>query len=88
MLGFGTLAVLVLQGLAALAIIVHFRRNRDPRWWSTFIAPGIGFLGLVTIIVLAIVNFDIVAGSSDLRSGSCRCCWSSPSSAASSTAHT
>ena len=45
MLGFGTLAVLVLQGLAALAIIVHFRRTRDPRWWSTLIAPGIGFLG-------------------------------------------
>ena len=66
MLGFGTLAVLVLQGLAALAIVVHFRRTRDPRWWSTFIAPGIGFLGLLTIIVLAIVNFDIVAGSSEL----------------------
>jgi amino acid transporter len=66
MLGFGTLAVLVLQGLAALAIIVHFRRTRDPRWWSTFIAPGIGFLGIATITVLAIVNFDIVAGSTDL----------------------
>ncbi len=66
MLGFGTLAVLVLQGLAALAIIVHFRRTRDPRWWSTFIAPGIGFLGLVTIIVLAVVNFDVVAGSNEL----------------------
>ena len=66
MLGFGTLAVLVLQGLAALAIIVHFRRTRDPRWWSTFIAPGIGFLGIGTITVLAIVNFDIVAGSTDL----------------------
>lgn len=66
MLGFGTLAVLVLQGLAALAIVVHFRRTRDPRSWSTFIAPGIGFLGLLAIIVLAIVNFDIVAGSSEL----------------------
>jgi len=66
MLGFGTLAVLVLQGLAALAIVVHFRRTRDPRWWSTFIAPGIGFLGIATITVLAIVNFDIVAGSTDL----------------------
>lgn len=66
MLGFGTLAVLVLQGLAALAIIVHFRRTSDPRWWSTFIAPGIGFIGIATITVLAIVNFDIVAGSTDL----------------------
>ncbi|MGH3277865.1 MAG: APC family permease [Trebonia sp.] len=63
MLGFGTLGVLVLQALAALSIIVHFRRARDPRWWSTFIAPGIGLLGLLSIVILAIINFDIVAGS-------------------------
>ncbi|MDJ0336273.1 APC family permease [Salinibacterium sp. G-O1] len=65
MLGFGTLAILVLQGLAALAIVVHFRRANDPRWWSTFIAPGIGFLGLSMIIILAVLNFDVVAGSSE-----------------------
>jgi hypothetical protein len=65
MLGFGTLAVLVLQTLAALAIIVHFRRTKDPRWGSTFVAPGIGFLGLFAIVVLAIINFDVVAGSSE-----------------------
>lgn len=63
MLGFGTLSVIVLQALAALAIVVHFRRSGDPRWWSTFIAPGIGFLGLTAIVVLAIANFSIVAGS-------------------------
>jgi amino acid transporter len=66
MLGFGTLSVIVLQALAALSIIVYFRRARDPRWSSTFIAPGIGFLGLFAIVVLAIVNFDIVAGSDAL----------------------
>jgi amino acid transporter len=66
MLGFGTLCVIALQALAALSIVVHFRRERDPRLWSTFIAPGIGFLGLLAITVLAIVNFDIVAGSDAL----------------------
>lgn len=66
MLGFGTLSVIVLQALAALAIVTFFRRQRDPRWWSTFIAPGIGLVCLTAIVVLAIVNFDIVAGSSDL----------------------
>jgi amino acid transporter len=66
MIGFGTLCVLVLQALAALSIIVHFRRARDPRWWSTFIAPGIGFLGLLAIVILAIANFNIVAGSDAL----------------------
>ncbi len=66
MLGFGTLSVLILQGLAAISIVVYFRRKHDPRWWSTFIAPGIGFLGIAAISILAIWNFDIVAGSSEL----------------------
>lgn len=66
MLGFGTLAVLILQGLAALSIVVYFRRKGDPRLWATLIAPGIGFLGIAAISALAIWNFDIVAGSSEL----------------------
>ncbi|MBB6404512.1 APC family permease [Arthrobacter sp. AZCC_0090] len=66
MLGFGTLCVIVLQALAALSIVVYFRRARDPRLWSTLIAPGIGFIGLLAIVVLAITNFDVVAGSSEI----------------------
>ena len=65
MLGFGTLAVIVLQALAALSIVVFFRRVGDRRWWSTLVAPGIGFLALSVIVVLAVANFDIVAGSSE-----------------------
>ena len=63
MLGFGTLCILVLQTLAALSIIVYFRRKGDPRWGSTFVAPGLGFVGLAFIVVLAIGNFETVAGS-------------------------
>ncbi|OZB84963.1 MAG: amino acid permease, partial [Microbacterium sp. 14-71-5] len=66
MLGFGTLSVLILQGLAALSIVVYFRRRNDGRWWSTFIAPGIGFLGIAAIAILAMFNFNIVAGSEEL----------------------
>ena len=65
MLGFGTLSVIVLQALAALSIVVFFRRRGDRRWWSTLIAPGIGFLALSVIVVLAVVNFDVVAGSNE-----------------------
>jgi amino acid transporter len=61
MLGFGTLSVLILQGLAALSIVVYFRRRNDGRWWSTFIAPGIA-----AIAILAMFNFNIVAGSEEL----------------------
>lgn len=66
MLGFGTLCVMVLQTLAALAIVVHFRRTHDPRLWSTLIAPGLAFLGLLTMDCLAIANFSLVAGSDAL----------------------
>ncbi len=58
MLGFGTLSVLILQGLAAISIVVYFRRRQDPRWWSTFISPGIGFLGIAAISVLAVVKLQ------------------------------
>jgi amino acid transporter len=66
MIGFGTLCVLALQMLAALSIVVYFRRRRDRRWWATFVAPGIGFVVLLCIVAMAIVNFDIVAGSEAL----------------------
>jgi amino acid transporter len=65
MLGFGTLAIVVLQALAALSILVHFRRSGDPRIGSTLVAPLIGFAGLAFIVVLAITHFDVVAGSTE-----------------------
>lgn len=63
MTGFGTLGILVLQLLAALSIVVYFRRTRDSRIWKTFIAPGLGGLGLLVIVGLAILNFPDMAGS-------------------------
>ncbi len=66
MLGFGTLCILVLQLLAAVSIVVYFRRIHDPRWWRTFVAPGIGALGLLGISTMAILNFSIIAGSEAL----------------------
>ncbi|WP_408898519.1 APC family permease [Nocardioides sp. R1-1] len=65
MLGFGTLAIVVLQALAALSIVVHFRRGADPRIGSTFVAPAIGFVGLSFIVVMAVTHFDVVAGSTE-----------------------
>ena len=62
-LGFGTLAVMIVQAIAALAVVVYFRRTRDPRCLTPFVAPGIGFLALLTFSIMALVNFDLVAGS-------------------------
>jgi len=63
MTGFGTLGILVLQTLAALAVVVHFRRARDNRLWRTFAAPLLGLIGLTAIVALAIANFTTLAGS-------------------------
>lgn len=63
MTGFGTLGILALQMLAAVAIVVHFRRNRDGRLWKTLVAPGMGAFGLAAIVLLAILNFGTLAGS-------------------------
>src|SRR5690606_34590591 len=49
--GFGTLAVLIVQAIAALSVVVYFRKKGDPRWWSTFIAPGIGFIALTAFSI-------------------------------------
>ena len=66
MLGFGTLSIIVLQALAALSILIHFRRRRSPKLLATLVAPLISFLLLGTIVVMAIANFDVVAGSDAL----------------------
>lgn len=63
MTGFGTLGILALQMLAAVAVVVHFRRSRDRRIWKTLAAPGAGALGLAVIVLLAILNFGTLAGS-------------------------
>ena len=63
MTGFGTLGILTLQLVATLAIVVHFRRIHDRRFWSTLLAPGMGLVGLGAVVVLAISNFSVLAGS-------------------------
>jgi amino acid transporter len=63
MTGFGTLGILALQLLAAVAIVVYFRRVSDPRIVRTLLAPGLGALGLALIVTLAIGNFSALAGS-------------------------
>lgn len=64
--GFGTLAVMIVQAIAALSVVVYFRRTGDRRWWSTLIAPAIGFLALAGFSLGALFNFTLVAGSEAL----------------------
>ncbi|MFT4233238.1 MAG: APC family permease [Leucobacter sp.] len=64
-LGFATLSIMIVQAIAALAVVVYYRRVGDGRWWSTFVAPGLGFVALAIFSVMAIVNFGTVAGSDE-----------------------
>ena len=63
MTGLGTLGILTLQLLAAVAVVVAFRRQRDRRIWRTLVAPGVGAVGLAGIVLLVLWNFDLVVGS-------------------------
>ncbi len=63
--GLGTLGIIVMQAIAVVAIVVHYRRVRDSRWMTTFVLPGIGAVGLWVVTALAFANFGMMAGSDD-----------------------
>jgi amino acid transporter len=60
--GLGTLGIVALQAAAAAAVIGYFRRRRDPRIWTTVIAPFAGAAGLVTACVLIVHNYSALTG--------------------------
>lgn len=64
-LGFATLSIMIVQAIAAISVVVYFRKTGDQRWMSTFVAPGLGFVALATFSIMAIVNFSTVAGSEE-----------------------
>lgn len=63
--GTATLGVLVLMALTCLAVIVFFVRTRiDTRRWQTLVAPALGLLGLVAMLVVVVQNFVLLVGGS------------------------
>ena len=63
MAGMGTVGIMLLMALAALAIIVYFRRDPGGESvWKTFGAPLIGFLGLAGATVLLVANYPVITG--------------------------
>lgn len=69
----GGLGVLALTATTAVAIVVYFLRHPDQDTvWRRLIAPILAALALITVLVLALVNFDVLLGvdpSSPLRWG-------------------
>jgi amino acid transporter len=63
----GTTAIMIVQALAAFSVISYFHvQKRHPEtanWFSTFLAPLLGGLGMVYVIYLLAVNASFAAGT-------------------------
>jgi amino acid transporter len=66
LIGVGTLGVIALQAAASLAVVAFFWIRSDRALWQCIVAPAIGFVGLVTAFVMALVNYPKLTGSSDV----------------------
>ncbi len=62
-IGLGTLGIIALQAAAALSVVVFFWTRPDRSMVRTVIAPGIGFLGLTTGLILAGTHYSTLTGS-------------------------
>ncbi|MFE0426891.1 APC family permease [Streptomyces sp. NPDC058953] len=59
----GVLGIMIMQALAALAVVFFFRRDRQGMpVWRVVVAPLIAFAGLAALAVLAVVHFDLLTG--------------------------
>jgi amino acid transporter len=63
----GTTAILIVQALAAFAVIVYFhvfkQHPETANWFRTFVAPLLGGLGMLYVIYLLIKNASFAAGT-------------------------
>ncbi|MFF1378084.1 APC family permease [Streptomyces sp. NPDC058308] len=61
----GTMAILIVQTLCSFAVIGYFRHNHpeDRHWFRTLLAPLLGGIGMIAVVVLLVVNMDTAAGT-------------------------
>lgn len=61
----GTFALLIVQTVTMAAVINYFRKHHreDRRFWQTRIAPAIGGVGMLGVLILMVQNLDTAAGS-------------------------
>ena len=60
----GFLGIIALWALCCLAVIVYLRRNApESGLWRTLVAPGLSFLALCLVLVLAVGNIELLTGA-------------------------
>ena len=62
-IGMGTLSIVMVQAVTALAVLVFFWRRSDKRFLSGVLAPAVASAGLVTAIILAALHYADLTGS-------------------------
>jgi len=65
LIGLGTLGIISVQAVTALAVLVFFWRRKDRAWFSGLVAPVIGFLGLGSGVALATAHYATLIGTKD-----------------------
>ena len=65
LIGVATLGIIILQAIAALAIIVYFRRRPGSNPWTTLIFPTLGLAGLILATVLVAIHFRLLTARQD-----------------------
>lgn len=66
LIGLGTMGIVAVQSITALAVLVFFWRRTDRHWFSGLVAPVLGFVGLTTGVTLSTVNYAALTGTSNL----------------------
>ncbi len=63
--GFGTIFLLPLLLATCASVVLHFRRTpgHGESVWKSRIAPALAFIGLGSVLVLALANLDLVVGN-------------------------
>ncbi|MFJ4649906.1 APC family permease [Nocardia sp. NPDC088792] len=60
----GTMAILVVQAACSFAVLAYFRKNHPEsrHWFRTFLAPLLGGLAMVGVVLLLVLNMGTAAG--------------------------
>ncbi|MFE5287502.1 APC family permease [Nocardia sp. NPDC056611] len=61
----GTMAILIVQATCSFAVIAYFRANHPEsrHWFRTLVAPLIGGVAMLGVVLLLVLNMDTAAGT-------------------------
>ncbi|MTL15388.1 amino acid permease [Nocardia seriolae] len=61
----GTMAILIVQAVCSFAVIAYFRNNHPEtrHWFKTLVAPLVGGIAMIGVVLLLVVNMDTAAGA-------------------------